>query len=154
MLFRSEPVIEHLNDNDNDNREDNLALAHQSCNLKKKNDKEYWNKADLKIYENERHMYVGESFLKEPTKKEASTEIDISNKCYNITEKFLTDNIQSNGWIDYKETLHSIVYSCRTKVGHGSQQQIRSHIQTLTSAVAPYMIDKDPITKKKIIKKR
>lgn len=149
-----EVIIEHLNDNPNDNREDNLALAHQSCNIKKSHDREYWNKAEAKLEYNEIHMYVGESFLNETPQNEASTEIDISNKCFDVTEKYLIDEILSNGWIDYRNTLHSIVYLCRKKVGHGSQQQIRSHIQTLTSNVAPFIIDKDPTTKKKIIRKR
>ena len=47
---------------------------------------------------------MGESFLEEKSKGEASTEIEISNKCYSITEKYLTDNILNYGWIDYKET--------------------------------------------------
>ena len=149
-----EPIIEHINDDPKDNREDNLALAHQSCNIRKIKDKEYCNIAEAKLEENELHMYVGESFLEEKSQKEASTEIEISNKCFDITEKFLFDNILQKGWIDYKQTLHSIVYICRKTVGHGSQQQIRSHIQTLTSEVAPFMMDKEPNTKKKIIRKR
>ena len=150
-----EPIIEHINSTNSDNREDNLALAHQSCNIRKIKDKEYWNKAEYKLEYNENHMYVGESFLKKDSDdKEPSREIEISNKCYQITEEYLTDEILSKCWIDYKETLHSIVYLCRKKVGHGSQQQIRSHIQTLTSNVAPFMIEKDPSTKKKIIRKR
>ena len=105
-----EPIIEHLNGDDTDGREDNLALSHQSCNIKKaKNDKDYLNIAEEKLIENESHLYVGESFLEEKSKGEASTEIEISNKCYSITEKYLTDNILNDGWIDYKETLHSIV---------------------------------------------
>lgn len=150
-----EPIIEHLNDNPIDNREDNLVLAHQKCNILKAKQisKEYLNMAEEKLEENEQHLYVGESFLEEKSQKEASTEIEISNKCYDITEKRLTDKILSNGWIDYKEALHSIVYLCKTQVGHGSQQQIRSHIQTLTSVVAPFEIIKDA-SNKKIIKKR
>jgi len=150
-----EPIIEHLNGDDTDGREDNLTLSHQSCNIKKaKNDKDYLNIAEEKLIENESHLYVGESFLEEKSKGEASTEIEISNKCYSITEKYLTDNILNYGWIDYKETLHSIVYLCREQVKHGSDQQIRSHIQALTSPIAPFDIVNDPKTKKKIIKRR
>ena len=151
-----EPIIEHLNDDETDGREDNLALSHQSCNIRKaKGDKEYLNIAELKMIENEKHLFVGESFLeKKSPKSEASNEITISNKCYAITVDFLTNNILSNGWILYNEALHSIVYLCREKVGHGSVQQIRSHIYTLTSKVAPFEITKHPQTKKKIIKKK
>ena len=151
-----DPIREHLNDDENDDREDNLVLAHQSCNILKstQKDKKYFNMAELKLEDNEKHLYVRESFLKKNSKDEASTEITISKKCFDITEKYVTDNVLANGWVVYKETMDSIVYLCRKKIGYGSEQQIRSHIQALTSHVAPFEITKDPKTKKKIIKKR
>ena len=151
-----DPIREHLNDDETDDREDNLVLAHQSCNILKytQKDKKYFNMAELKLEDNEKHLYVRESFLKKNSKDEASTEITISKKCFDITEKYVTDNVLANGWVVYKETMDSIVYLCRKKIGYGSEQQIRSHIQALTSHVAPFEITKDPKTKKKIIKKR
>ena len=154
-----DPIYEHLNNDETDDREDNLVLAHQSCNVLKstQKDKKYLDMAELKLIENEKHagdLYVRESFLKKNSKDEASTEITISKKCFDITEKYVTDNVLANGWVVYKETMDSIVYLCRKKIGYGSEQQIRSHILTLTSPVAPFEIIKDPITKKKIIKKR
>ena len=151
-----DPIIEHLNDDETDDREDNVVLAHQSCNILKytQKDKKYFNMAELKLEDNEKHLYVRESFLKKNSKDEASTEITISKKCFDITEKYVTDNVLANGWVVYKETMDSIVYLCRKKIGYGSEQQIRSHIQALTSHVAPFEITKDPKTKKKIIKKR
>ena len=151
-----DPIYEHLNDDETDDREDNLVLAHQSCNILKytQKDKKYFNMAELKLEDNEKHLYVRESFLKKNSKDEASTEITISKKCFDITEKYVTDNVLANGWVVYKETMHSIVYLCKKKIGYGSEQQIRSHILTLTSHVAPFEMIKDPITKKKIIKKR
>ena len=151
-----DPIIEHLNDDETDDREDNLVLAHQSCNILKytQKDKKYFNMAELKLEDNEKHLYVRESFLKKNSKDEASTEITISKKCFDITEKYVTDNVLANSWVVYKETMHSIVYLCKKKIGYGSEQQIRSHILTLTSPVAPFEIIKDPKTKKKIIKKR
>ena len=151
-----DPIIEHLNDDETDDREDNVVLAHQSCNILKytQKDKKYFNMAELKLEDNEKHLYVRESFLKKNSKDEASTEITISKKCFDITEKYVTDNVLANSWVVYKETMDSIVYLCRKKIGYGSEQQIRSHIQALTSHVAPFEMIKDPITKKKIIKKR
>ena len=151
-----DPIIEHLNDDETDDREDNVVLAHQSCNILKytQKDKKYFNMAELKLEDNEKHLYVRESFLKKNSKDEASTEITISKKCFDITEKYVTDNVLANSWVVYKETMHSIVYLCKKKIGYGSEQQIRSHILTLTSPVAPFEIIKDPKTKKKIIKKR
>ena len=154
-----DPIYEHLNNDETDDREENLVLAHQRCNVLKstQKDKKYLDMAELKLIENEKHagdLYVRESFLKKNSKDEASTEITISKKCFDITEKYVTDNVLANGWVVYKETMHIIVYLCKKQTGYGSEQQIRSHILTLTSPVAPFEITKDPTTKKKIIKKR
>lgn len=150
-----EPVLEHLNDDWSYNVEDNLALAHQSCNIEKINNREFWDIAAEKLEENESHLFVGESFLEKDKKenKDASKEIEISNKCYEITDQYLADNISSNGWVLYKGVIANIVFLSRQKCGHGSAQSIRSHIQALTSDFAPYEITKDE-KGKKIIKKR
>jgi hypothetical protein len=151
-----EPIIEHLDNNWSNNNWDNLALAHQSCNIKKANGFEnYADIADDKLEENTNGIFVGETFFeKEESKdKETSTEITISNKCYETTEEYLTDEILKNGWILYKETVPEIVYLCRQKIQHGSIQSIRSHIQTLTTKLSPFEITKNK-KGKKIIKKR
>ena len=90
---------------------------------------------------------------KDSDDKEPSTEIEISNKCYQITEEYLTDEILKKGWISYKGLIHTIVFLCRQKVGHGSEQSIRSHIKTLTSDVAPFEITTDK-KKRRVVKKR
>ena len=148
-----EPILEHLNNQWDDNREDNLALAHQSCNIKKVNDGDFQEKAYLKLEENQPQMYVGETFFKKDKKKNVSNEIEISNKCYDMTEEYLTDKISSNGWIYYKGLIATIVFLSRKKCGHGSIQSIRSHIQAFTSEFAPFEITKDG-KGKRIIKKR
>jgi len=153
FISSREPILEHLNDVWSDNREDNLSLAHQSCNIKKIDDEEYQKIAINKLEQNELEMYVGESFFKKDKKKNLSNEIEISNKCYDITEEYLTDKICSNGWIFYKGLIATIVFLSRKKCGHGSFQSIRSHIQTLTSEFAPFEITKDG-QGKRIIKKR
>lgn len=149
-----EPILEHLNNSWKDNREDNLALAHQRCNIKKIHDHDMWTIAEKKLEENEAHMYVGESFLKKDSDdKEPSSEIEISNKCYQITEGYLTDEILKKSWIPYKGLIHTIVYLCRQKTGHGSEQSIRSHIKALTSDLAPFEITTDK-KKRRVVKKR
>lgn len=145
-----EPIIEHLNDNRNDNRWDNLAFAHQQCNIEKANQPngEYLDIALAKLDENESHIFVGENFLEKEPKKDASTEIEISHKCYEITEQYLTDEILKKVWIPYKGVIHNIVYLAKQKTGHGSEQSIRSHLKTLTSDTAPFEITNDGNGKK------
>ena len=79
-------------------------------------------------------------------------EIEINKKCFDIAEEYLTTNIMKNSIIDYKKTIPAIVYLCKKKINHGSVQSIRSHVQTLTSEVAPFEIIKQK--KGKIIQKR
>jgi hypothetical protein len=150
-----EPRLEHLeNGMPLNNDLDNLALAHQSCNIKKANDiNAYIDIIEAKQEENRTTIYVRE---RKPNKKYASSEIEISNACYSITEEYLIDKILQHGWINYKETLPSIVYLCKKKTGHGSNVQIRNHLDTLTSKEAPFMIEvvNDGSKKKKIIRKR
>ena len=150
-----EPVLEHLNDNWNDNREDNLGLAHQSCNIKKASDRDFKLKAANKLEYNETHLDVGESFFdkKDSKEGESSTEIEINKKCYDIAEMYLADKISKEGFIPYKGLIHNIVYLCKQKTSHGSEQSIRSHLQTLTSELAPYEITRDD-KGKRIVKKR
>ncbi|MBT3574285.1 MAG: hypothetical protein HN500_05265 [Nitrosopumilus sp.] len=149
-----EPIIEHLNDDRNDNRWDNLAYAHQRCNVLKgtQDSTEYLDIGLYKLGENELHNYVKEGFLEEP-KKEPSTEIDISKKCYDITEQYLVEKIIEEGWIYYKGVIPNIVYLARTKTDHGSEQSIRAHLKALTSDNAPFEVVKDK-NGKRIIRKR
>ena len=84
------------NDDCNDNREDNLILSHQSCNIKKSKqpNREFSNMATEKLEQTESQLFVGESFLeKKSPKSEASNEITISNKCYAITVDFITNKL-------------------------------------------------------------
>jgi hypothetical protein len=148
-------IIEHIDDNDVNNDWDNLALSHQSCNIgKAQNLDKYIDTIEAKQEENRQRMYVRENFLKKSKNQDISSEIEISHKCYAITEKYLTDKILHHGWIDYSDALPSIVYVCKTKTGFGSTNQIRNHLSVLTSLEAPFEVTKDPNTKKKIIKKR
>jgi len=147
--------IEHLNDNRSDNGWDNLALAHQKCNIEKANQPngEYLDIALAKLEYNESHIFVGESFLEKEPKKDASTEIEISHKCYEITEQYLTDKILKKAWIPYKGTIHNIAFLAIQKTGHGSAQSIRAHLMILTSDDAPFEIIKDE-KEGKIIRRR
>jgi len=152
-------VFEHLNGKNNDNRLDNLALACQSCNIKKINDSHLDELAWFKLEMNEKGIFVGEKFfgkLKpnghiEPN--EASTEIDINVTNFDITEKFISEVVDTNGFILYSDALNSSVCLCKKKTSHGSQQSVRNYLATLTSSVGPFEITRNE-NKKKIIVNR
>lgn len=154
--------LEHLNGDNTDNRLDNLAFSCQSCNIKKSKDNEEGERlttmADAKLVTNEQRLCVGEKFTKSLSNKmgiygQASKEIEINNKNYDIVERYLRDTIDKFGLILFRDALDSCVYLCKSNTGHGSQQSMRNYLATLTSSVAPYEIIKNP-ENKKIIRKR
>lgn len=146
-------IYEHLNGNRNDNRIENVVLAHQSCNIKKASYLEYQVMASDKLKENESKLFVGEKNCEHVEVKGASTEIDINVTNFEIVEQFLSERINTDGSIEYSDALDSTSYLCKKKTGHGSQQSIRNYISTLTSSVGPFMIIRD-VDKKKLIVRR
>lgn|SRR2546428_5622445 len=147
-------IYEHLNNKRYDNRLENIALAHQSCNIRKAKFFDYQIIANEKLFENERKLFVREKILVEDLgAKEQSTEIEINQVNFAIVLQHLSECLQTNGSIEYSDALNSSVYLCKTKSGHGSQQSMRNYIATLTSSVGPFMIARDA-NKKKIILKR
>lgn len=151
-------IYEHLNDDWRDNRLDNLVLCCQSCNNKKPSDKKMKDMAEIKLDANEKSIFVGEkksSFdtSDESETQEASKEIEINTTNFEITEQYITEVIQTNGFILYHNALDSCVYLCKKKTGHGSQQSVRNYLNTLTSTVAPFEIIRNKEGKKIIVKR-
>jgi len=156
-LTRKTAIFEHLNGDRRDNRFDNIALSHQSCNIKKKTDGNFSDIAILKREENERGIFVGEknlqSIISPFQSQEVSKEISINKVNFDTTEKFIAEKIGNDGFILYSDALDSSVYLCKKNSGHGSHQSVRNYISSLTSPVAPFEISKNTDGKKIIVKK-
>jgi hypothetical protein len=145
-------VYEHLNSRRTDNRKENIALACQSCNIKKINDFDLQIMAKEKLHENEIKNFVVEKIDDQNTNN-VSTEIDINCSNYDITKRYLEEIINTDQQIMYSDALNSAAFLCKEKTGHGSQQAVRNYIDLLTSSVGPLMIIKNE-NKKKIIVRR
>jgi len=152
-LRLNEYVYEHLNNNRNDNRPENLVLSCQSCNVKKIDDIDMRLIACDKLKENEDKNFVREKISEENSSNPITTEIDINTSNYDITKQYLYEVINTDGHTLYSAALHSCVYLCKKKTGHGSQQAVRNYLATLTSDVAPYKIVRDENKKKLIVKR-
>lgn len=149
-------ILEHLNNNRNDNRLDNLVLSCQSCNIKKIDVTTLQDLAYEKLEMNENKIFVREKDLKKiasEKSQEGSKEIDINIKNSDITKKFISDRVDLGGFVEFKDALDSCVYFCKTITGHGSHQSVRNYIAALTSSVSPFEIIKNE-HKKKIIVRR
>jgi len=147
FLSLSDYLYDHLNNNRQDNRIDNLVLACRTCNNKKPHVIEMCVLALDKLSENEISNYMREKNLSKTAKKE-DTEIQISVENYTLAKLWLIKEIDSREYVLFSEALDCISYECREKTGHGSQQSVRQYINTLTSKVAPFEIVKNDKGKK------
>jgi hypothetical protein len=147
-------VIEHLNNNRMDNRLENLALAHQKCNIQKVNSFDYQIIAKERLKKNESKVLLERKNIEDRTPNDTSTEIQINQANHSIVEQFITERVNTDGAVEWQDALYAAVYKCRETTGYGSTQSVREYLKTLTSMLAPFMIIKDEKTRKKMIARR
>jgi len=147
----TEYIFEHLNSNRNDNKIENIVLAHQSCNIKKINCLEYQLISENKIQENEE---AGLKYLEDGTAHENnSSEIEINKALYSFTNQYLSERIAAETNISYDDTLTELTYLAQERFGHGSEPTFRKYLKSLTCKVSQLQVVRDD-KKKKIICKR
>ena len=146
----SRKVLEHLNNDRNDNRLENFVNAHQACNIAKAFNMDYQILAQEKLKQNESALFIP---LEDHTDDQASTEIKISKNNFDITEQYILEKITLDGKINKDEAINSSVFRCKKLTGYGSIQCIQNYIKILTCAEGPFMEALDD-NKKKIIVKR
>jgi hypothetical protein len=145
-------VFDHLNENQQDNRIDNLVLACQSCNVSRFTDGELHERGLEKLEENEKTMFVREKIdSPEPI---ISKEIDINQKNTRITETFVSSLIDETGSVLYSEVLDACVFLCQKHSGHGSHQSVRNYLASLTSIVGPFKETRNEQNKRTIVKRK
>ena len=145
-------VFDHLNENPQDNRIDNLVLACQSCNVSRITDGELHERGLEKLEENEKTMFVREKI--DSSESIISKEIDINQKNTRITEKFVSSLIDETGSVLYSEVLDACVFLCQKHSGHGSHQSVRNYLASLTSIVGPFKEIRNEQNKRTIVKRK
>jgi len=143
-------VLDHLNDNRNDNRLENFVRAHQQCNVAKKFNIDYQVMAQDKLRQNEQAPFIP---TEDNTSEEASTEIKIAKTNFEIQEQYILEKTLTDGFIFWHDALYGATYKCKKLTGYGSVQCTRNNLYTLTSPEAPFMKTKDK-NKKPIIVRR
>jgi len=144
-------IFEHLDNNPMHSYIENIVLACQSCNVKKKDDCDMQILALEKIHRNEESNFVCERESEETTT--FSNEIEINKQNFEITQQYLTEIIETDGSIEYKDAVNSVAMLCKKKTGHGSTPSVREYLNMLASREGPFDIVKDD-KKKRIIVKR
>jgi len=152
-LGKMDYVYEHLDDNRHHNNIENIALAHQSCNVKKIKDFDMQIKAQEKLKQNE-EMCLSERKLEDKTGNERySSEISINTENYSFTEQYISEHVGTDGSMLYSDALNSITFLCKKRTGHGSDQAVRRYLNQLTCKESPFMISKNDEGKRVIIKR-
>ena len=150
-LLNTAWIYEHLDNNPMHSVVENIVLACQSCNVKKKNDFDMHLLALEKKKQNEESDFTCER--KNEKNSEPSTEIDINLQNFDLARQYLTEIIHTDGSLEYKDAVNSVAMLCKKKTGHGSTQSVREYINMLASREGPLEIVKND-EKKRIIVKR
>jgi len=138
-------VFDHLNDYPNDNRFDNLVLAHQKCNVKKGFYGEYQVMAKDKLRDNESKNFLAEWEREEEhsTHKETSNEADLNKTIIKHCKQFLARELLPQmgheplrDEIPMNEATECICYLVQEETGRGSHAAVLRHLKTLTCVIS------------------
>ncbi len=136
-------VYEHLDNNPNHSEVENIVLAHQSCNVKKKNDCDMQIMAMEKVRLNHQMNLSCERENMETDGPTTSPEMDVSQKNFELVKKYLHEIISTDGYIEVKDAIDSSSMYCQNKTNHGSPVAIRRYIDMLCSREGSFMYSKN-----------
>lgn len=142
---------DHLNNNSQDNRPENLCWAHAICNERKKHSPEWQVIAMDQLKKNVRRSESlggggGERAKTAHTERQPNEQIDANSDGLQESEKYLTErllpsvtgNPAPESKLDWTKTEDNLSYICYKKYGHGSQKTLRYYLKMLTSDHAPF----------------
>ena len=125
---------DHLNDDLNDSRVENLVLCHHECNNKKKNSYDMQILAGDKLIQNEKTVLASERKLADTGRiEELTSSQSISQSLRPIALQWLEEHTIIDGSILLKDAVPAIVNLCQKQIGWGSQAAIRRYIEEWTN---------------------
>jgi hypothetical protein len=120
---------DHLNNNPNDSRPENLVLCHHECNNKKKFNTDWQIEAQEKLLANERTVFVCERRQADTgTTEELTSSQRINQVLEPIARQWLEEHLLMEKEIVLRDAVNAIVNLCRKQTGHGSQATIYRYI--------------------------
>jgi len=130
----NKPEFDHLNNNDKDNRPENHALVHHSCNVKKKYSPELQIIAAEKLKENECSTFACEGNLADTgTTEQLSSQQAISKINRSMAEQWIVEHTLMEKEVMLKDAVNAIVNLCNDNNGTGSQSAIYRYIDSLSN---------------------
>jgi len=141
QIPRLRRVVDHANNNPNDNRVENLLLAHKECNEEKKRNFDWQNLALDALRENtlnaSESLNEREKKTDEDTLTEGQVNLIINKTVKSILDELLPDNSQNT--VSYTQTLRAITYLVIDQTGgRGSESAVRRSIDAHCSKYAPW----------------
>jgi len=125
---------DHLNNNPDDSRVENLVLCHHECNIKKKTSSDWQIKASEKLKQNERVLLACERRLADTgTTQELTSSQQISKALRPIALQWLEEHTLIEKEILLKDAVNAIVFLCQKQTGWGSQATIYRYIDECTN---------------------
>ncbi|AJW71745.1 HNH endonuclease signature motif containing protein [Nitrosopumilus adriaticus] len=146
-------VYEHLDNNSAHSQIENIVLSCQSCNVKKKNDFDMQLLALEKKKQNEKSNYPCEREKIERSGPTLSPEMDANQQNFEITKQYVSEIIETDGSIEFKDAMDSVAYTCFEKTGTGSQVSVRRYLDALCSQAGPFKIIDNEKKKRSIVKR-
>ena len=146
---------DHLNNNPDDNRVENIVLNHHECNNKKKFNTDWQIRAQEKLAQNERTVLACERNLADTgSTKEQTSQQEVNKINFKITEQFIQEHTLIEENLILRDATNGIVSICRDNNGTGSQAAVYRYIDTLTNPYnGKYTISTNE-SGKKIIQRR
>ena len=134
--FNSDQPAEwdHLNNDPDDTRPENLVFTHHKCNIKKKFNSDWQIKAHDKLLRNEKALLVSERTRHDAaTIEQLTSSQSISKALRPIVEQWLEEYLFMENELILKDAVNAMVHFCQHKVGWGSQATIYRYIEELTN---------------------
>jgi len=121
---------DHLNDDRDDTRVENLVLCHHECNNKKQDFCDWQIMARDKLIKNEKTVLASERKLPDTGSiEELTSSQSISQSLRPIALQWLEEHTIIDGEILLQDSVPAMVNLCQKQIGWGSQAAIRRYIE-------------------------
>ena len=151
-------TFDHLNNDWDDNRVENLVLAHLQCNNEKRNNLEMQMIALDKLKENLSSVPYSETLRERENNQTADelTEGELNRIINKITDTYLKERLpdsDADTFIPFTDTMNSIAYLVQQDTkGRGGQVAVRRAIDVRCCSIAEFQIIRED--GKRIIRRR
>lgn len=132
------PVLDHLDDDPKNNSRDNLALACQRCNQRKRADSRLKDMADEKIVENIKYV-PPPSMADRPGGGYARASYTIRQAVHGA----LVREVVGAKRVPYEGFCRNVTYQLRKRYRLGSLATVRAHVRGMCTRSAPWQITRD-----------